>query len=50
MTAGETVNHIDVLHVMFAHEGFMGRAETMGVDYLETVERAELGDRPCSDR
>ena len=44
VTAGETVNHIDVLHVMFAHEGFMGRAETMGVDYLgETVESLEAG-------
>ena len=42
VTAGETVNHIDVLHVMLEHEGFMGRAETMGVDYLgETVESLE---------
>ena len=42
MTAGETVNHIDVLHVMLEHEGFMGRAETMGVDYLgETIESLE---------
>ena len=40
VTAGETVNHIDVLHVMFAHEGFMGRAETMGVDYLGRLSRA----------
>ncbi|MBT6351446.1 MAG: dipeptide epimerase [Halieaceae bacterium] len=38
VTAGETVNHIDVLRVMLEYEGFMGRAETMGVDYLgETV-------------
>ena len=45
VTAGETVNHIDVLRVMLEYEGFMGRAETMGVDYLgETVEslQAEL--------
>ena len=42
VTAGETVNHIDVLHVMLEHEGFMGRAETMGVDYLgETIESLE---------
>ena len=42
VTAGETVNHIDVLHVMLEHEGFTGRAETMGVDYLgETVETLE---------
>ena len=39
VTAGETVNHIDVLHVMLEHEGLEGRAETMGVDYLdETAE------------
>ncbi|MGB1917553.1 MAG: dipeptide epimerase [Luminiphilus sp.] len=38
VTAGETVNHIDVLHVMLEHEGLEGRAETMGVDYFgETV-------------
>ena len=38
VTAEETVNHIDVLHVMLAHEGLEGRAETMGVDYFgETV-------------
>ena len=45
VTAGETVNHIDVLHVMLENEGFTGRAETMGVDYFgETVEslKAEL--------
>ena len=45
VTAGETVNHIDVLHVMLACEGHVGRAETMGVDYFgETVEslQAEL--------
>ena len=45
VTAGETVNHIDVLCVVLEYEGFMGRAETMGVDYLgETVEslQAEL--------
>ena len=42
VTAGETVNHIDVLHVMLEQEGFAGRAETMGVDYLgETVETLE---------
>ena len=42
VTAGETVNHIDVLHAMLEHEGFMGRAETMGVDYLgETIESLE---------
>ena len=42
VTAGETVNHIDVLHVMLEHEGFAGRAETMGVDYFdETVESLE---------
>ena len=42
VTAGETVNHIDVLHVMLEQEGFAGRAETMGVDYLgETVESLE---------
>ena len=42
VTAGETVNHIDVLHVMLEHEGFTGRAETMGVDYFgETVESLE---------
>ena len=42
VTAGETVNHIDVLHVMLEHEGFAGRAETMGVDYFgETVETLE---------
>jgi L-alanine-DL-glutamate epimerase-like enolase superfamily enzyme len=42
VTAGETVHHIDVLHVMLEHEGFVGRAETMGVDYFgETVERLE---------
>ena len=42
VTAGETVNHIDVLHVMLEHEGFVGRAETMGVDYFgETVEVLE---------
>ena len=42
VTAGETVNHIDVLHVMLEHEGFVGRAETMGVDYFgETVESLE---------
>ena len=34
VTAGETVNHIDVLHVMLEHDGYEGRAETMGVDYL----------------
>ena len=39
VTAGETVNHIDVLHVMLEHEGHTGRSETMGVDYFgETVE------------
>ena len=39
VTAGETVNHIDVLHVMLEHEGHAGRSETMGVDYFgETVE------------
>ena len=39
VTAGETVNHIDVVHVMLEHEGFVGRAETMGVDYFgETVQ------------
>ena len=39
VTAGETVNHIDVLHVRLAREGTVGRAETMGVDYFgETVE------------
>ena len=39
VTAGETVNHIDVLHVRLEREGFVGRAETMGVDYFgETVE------------
>lgn len=45
VTAGETVHHIDVLHVMLEHDGYKGRAETMGVDYLgETVEslQAEL--------
>ena len=45
MTAGETVNHIDVLHVTLEHDGYVGRAETMGVDYFgETVEslQAEL--------
>ena len=42
VTAGETINHIDVLHVMLEHEGFAGRAETMGVDYFgETVESLE---------
>ena len=42
VTAGETVHHIDVLHVMLEHEGFTGRAETMGVDYFgETVESLE---------
>ena len=42
VTAGETVNHIDVLHVMLEHEGLTGRAETMGVDYFgETVESLE---------
>ncbi len=42
VTAGETVNHIDVLHVMLEHEGFVGRAETMGVDYFgETMESLE---------
>lgn len=42
VTAGETVHHIDVLHVMLEHEGFAGRAETMGVDYFgETVESLE---------
>ena len=45
VTAGETVNHIDVLHVMLERAGTVGRAETMGVDYFgETVEslQAEL--------
>ena len=45
VTAGETVNQIDVLHVRLAREGTVGRAETMGVDYFgETVEslQAEL--------
>ena len=42
VTAGETLNHIDVLHVMLEHDGYEGRAETMGVDYLgETVESLE---------
>ena len=42
VTAGETLHHIDVLHVMLEHEGFKGRAETMGVDYFgETVESLE---------
>ena len=42
VTAGETVHHIDVLHVMLEHDGYGGRAETMGVDYLgETVESLE---------
>ena len=42
VTAGETLNHIDVLHVVLEHEGFTGRAETMGVDYFgETVESLE---------
>ena len=42
VTAGETVNHIDVLHVVLEHEGFTGRAETMGVDYFgETVASLE---------
>jgi len=39
VTAGETVNYIDVLHVMLEHDGTVGRAETMGVDYFgETAE------------
>jgi len=45
VTAGETVNYIDVLHVMLEHDGTVGRAETMGVDYFgETAEslHAEL--------
>jgi L-alanine-DL-glutamate epimerase-like enolase superfamily enzyme len=45
VTAGETVNSIDVLHVMLQHNGTVGRAETMGVDYFgETAEtlHAEL--------
>ena len=42
VTAGETVHHIDVLHVMLEHDGYKGRAEIMGVDYLgETVESLE---------
>lgn len=42
VTAGETVHHIDVLLVMLEHDGYEGRAETMGVDYLgETVESLE---------
>ena len=42
VTAGETVHHIDVLHVILEHDGYEGRAETMGVDYLgETVESLE---------
>ena len=42
VTAEETLNHIDVLHVMLEHEGLEGRAETMGVDYFgETVERLQ---------
>lgn len=42
VTAGETVNHIDVLHVMLEHKGFEGHAETMGVDYFgETLESLE---------
>lgn len=45
ITAGETVNHIDVLHLALEQDGHVGRAETMGVDYLgETIEslQAEL--------
>ena len=42
VTAGETVNYIDVLHVTLEHEGLEGRAETLGVDYFgETVERLQ---------
>ena len=42
VTAGETINHIDVLHVMLEHKGFRGHAETMGVDYFgETLESLE---------
>jgi L-alanine-DL-glutamate epimerase-like enolase superfamily enzyme len=42
VTAEEVVHHIDVLHVMLEHEGFVGRAETMGVDYFgDTVESLE---------
>ena len=38
VTAGETVHHIDVLHIDLESRGYTGRAETMGVDYLgETV-------------
>ena len=42
VTAGETVHHIDVLHVMLERNGIVGRAETMGVDYLgETADRLQ---------
>lgn len=34
VTAGETVNAIDVAHVTLAADGVVGRAETMGVDYF----------------
>ncbi|MCH1492041.1 MAG: dipeptide epimerase [Luminiphilus sp.] len=38
VTAGETVNRIEVLHVTLAAGGRVGRAETMGVDYRgETI-------------
>jgi|TARA_B100001094_G_scaffold293091_1_gene312726 L-alanine-DL-glutamate epimerase-like enolase superfamily enzyme len=37
VTASETVNHIDVLHVTLEQNGYLGRAETMGVDYLDEI-------------
>ena len=42
VTAGETVNYIDVLHVMLEHDGTVGRAETMGVDYFGAVSYTHL--------
>ena len=40
VTAGETVHHIDVLLVMLEHDGYEGRAETMGMaDARQTADR-----------
>ena len=43
ITAAEVVNAIQVLHVTVSQGGISGRAETMGVDYLdETVESLQI--------
>ena len=34
VTSQETVTHIDTIHVRVMQEGYVGRGEALGVDYL----------------